>query len=101
MGLWASGPLNTEHCDMCRSRILSALSSSSLAAAASIAELMAAILDEDVNDACMDPCICMHAHKHVMSFFSLLAFSRYHTIFTSVDYCRCISASQITVTMTN
>lgn len=65
MGLCVSGPLNTEHCDMCRSRILSALSSSSLAAAASIAELMAAILDEDVNDACMDPCIYTHVHKHV------------------------------------
>jgi len=35
--------------------MLSALSSSSLAAAASIAELMAAILDEDVNDTCMEP----------------------------------------------
>jgi len=49
-----SGPLKTN--DMCLSRILSALSSSSLAAAANSTELMAAILDDEVSDTCMEPC---------------------------------------------
>jgi len=36
--------------------MLSALSSSSLAAAANSAELMADILDDEVNEACTEPC---------------------------------------------
>jgi len=47
----AGGLLSLNTSDMCLSRMFSALSSSSLAAAANSAELMTAILDDEANEA--------------------------------------------------